>query len=77
MLSKEQMQRVLEIADKELVTPRGLRTLSPATRFNKEPTEAIRKERDNAYHNGQFGHGFTVRSAKDGSKYTGSRVCRR
>ena len=29
MLDKEQMKKILDIADKELVTPRGLRTLSP------------------------------------------------
>ncbi len=29
MLDKDQMKRILDIADKELVTPRGLRTLSP------------------------------------------------
>ena len=34
-LSKEQMKSVLDIADKEL-TPRGLRTLSPANKFYKE-----------------------------------------
>ena len=29
MLDKEQMKKILNVADKELVTPRGLRTLSP------------------------------------------------
>ena len=33
-----------DIADKELVTPRGLRTLSPANKFYKEAISAIRKK---------------------------------
>ncbi len=52
MLSKEQMQRVLEIADKELVTPRGLRTLSPGHPFYKGTYGGDQEDRDNAYHNG-------------------------
>jgi len=52
MLSKEQMQRVLEIADKELVTPRGLRTLSPGHPLYKGTYGGSQEERDNAYHNG-------------------------
>ena len=35
MLDKEQMKKVLDVADKELVTPRGLRTLSPGNIYYK------------------------------------------
>ncbi|NMB51101.1 MAG: amylo-alpha-1,6-glucosidase, partial [Bacteroidales bacterium] len=52
MLSKEQMKSVLDIADKELVTPRGLRTLSPANKFYKGTYFGDQEERDSAYHQG-------------------------
>jgi predicted glycogen debranching enzyme len=52
MLSKEQMQKVLDVADKELVTPRGLRTLSPGNPLYKGTYRGNQEERDNAYHNG-------------------------
>jgi len=52
MLSKEEMQRVLEVADRELVTPRGLRTLSPGNPLYKGTYHGSQEERDKAYHNG-------------------------
>lgn len=52
MLSKEQMKSVLDIADKELVTPRGLRTLSPDNQFYKGTYCGNQEERDRAYHQG-------------------------
>jgi predicted glycogen debranching enzyme len=52
MLDKEQMKKVLDIADKELVTPRGLRTLSPRNRFYKGLYEGNQEDRDSAYHQG-------------------------
>lgn len=52
MLDKEQMKRVLDIADKELVTPRGLRTLSPGNKFYQGTYRGNQEERDKAYHNG-------------------------
>ena len=52
MLDKEQMKRVLDITDKELVTPRGLRTLSPGNKFYKGTYRGNQEERDKAYHNG-------------------------
>jgi predicted glycogen debranching enzyme len=52
MLDKEQMRKVLEIADKELVTPRGLRTLSPGNKFYKGTYFGNQEERDKAYHQG-------------------------
>ncbi len=52
MLDKEQMKKVLDVADKELVTPRGLRSLSPADRLYKGTYAGDQKERDNAYHQG-------------------------
>jgi predicted glycogen debranching enzyme len=52
MLDKEQMKKILDIADKELVTPRGLRTLSPANKFYKGTYRGSQEERDNAYHQG-------------------------
>ncbi len=52
MLDKEQMKKILDIADKELVTPRGLRTLSPANKLYKGACSGNQEERDNAYHQG-------------------------
>jgi predicted glycogen debranching enzyme len=52
MLTKEQMKKVLDIADKELVTPRGLRTLSPGNMFYKGAYRGSQEERDSAYHQG-------------------------
>jgi predicted glycogen debranching enzyme len=52
MLDKEQMRKVLEIADKELVTPRGLRTLSPGNKLYKGTYSGNQEERDKAYHQG-------------------------
>jgi len=52
MLDKEQMKKVLDVADKELVTPRGLRTLSPRNRLYKGIYIGNQEERDSAYHQG-------------------------
>jgi glycogen debranching enzyme len=52
MLDKEQMKKVLDVADKELVTVRGLRTLSPGNVFYKGIYTGNQEERDNAYHQG-------------------------
>jgi len=52
MLSKDQMKKILDIADKELVTPRGLRTLSPGNKFYKGIYYGNHEERDRAYHQG-------------------------
>jgi len=52
MLDKEQMRMVVDTAEQELLTPRGLRTLSPK---NPEYTGIYRgdqDERDRAYHQG-------------------------
>jgi len=52
MLEKDQMKRIPDIADKELVTPRGLRTLSPGNRYYKGIYYGNQEERDKAYHQG-------------------------
>jgi predicted glycogen debranching enzyme len=52
MLDKDEMKRILDIADKELVTPRGLRTLSPGNPFYKGKYAGNQEERDKSYHNG-------------------------
>jgi predicted glycogen debranching enzyme len=52
MLDKEQMKKILDVADKELVTPRGLRTLSPGNKFYKGTYCGNQEERDKAYHQG-------------------------
>jgi predicted glycogen debranching enzyme len=52
MLTQEEMQKVLDVADRELVTPRGLRTLSPGHPLYKGFYSGNQEERDNAYHNG-------------------------
>ncbi|HNR42025.1 MAG TPA: amylo-alpha-1,6-glucosidase [Bacteroidales bacterium] len=52
MLSADEMKRILDVADKELVTPRGLRTLSPGNPKYKGTYSGNQEQRDNAYHNG-------------------------
>ena len=52
MLDKEQMKKTLDVIDKSLVTPRGLRTLSPNNRYYKGTYQGSQEERDNAYHQG-------------------------
>ena len=52
MLSKDQMKRVLDFAEKELVTPRGLRTLSPGNPHYKGTYQGNQGARDQAYYNG-------------------------
>jgi predicted glycogen debranching enzyme len=52
MLDKEKMRKVLDVADKELVTKRGLRTLSPGNKLYKGTYSGDQKERDGAYHQG-------------------------
>lgn len=52
MLHCDQMKKIMDVADKELVTPRGLRTLSPGNRFYKGLCAGTQEERDNAYHQG-------------------------
>jgi predicted glycogen debranching enzyme len=52
MLSKEQMMRILDIANRYLVTPRGLRTLSPAEEGYKGIYCGNQEQRDSAYHQG-------------------------
>jgi glycogen debranching enzyme len=52
MLSKEQMKMVLDVADRDLVTVRGLRTLSPSNKLYQGVCEGTQEERDNAYHQG-------------------------
>jgi predicted glycogen debranching enzyme len=52
MLNKEQMKRILDVADKELVTPRGLRTLSPRNSLYQGIYGGTQAERDNAYAQG-------------------------
>jgi predicted glycogen debranching enzyme len=52
MLEKEQMKSILNVADKELVTPRGLRTLSPGNMYYQGVCIGSQEERDNAYHQG-------------------------
>jgi predicted glycogen debranching enzyme len=52
MLERDQMKKVLDMADKDLVTGRGLRTLSPRNRLYKGTCTGTQEERDNAYHQG-------------------------
>jgi predicted glycogen debranching enzyme len=52
MLDKEQMKKILDIADKELVTKRGLRTLSPGNSHYEGACKGSQETRDKAYHQG-------------------------
>jgi predicted glycogen debranching enzyme len=52
MLDKPQMKMILDIADKNLVTTRGLRSLSPRNEFYKGACVGTHESRDCAYHQG-------------------------
>jgi len=52
MLDKDQMKMVLDVADRDLVTVRGLRTLSPRNKLYQGACEGNQEERDSAYHQG-------------------------
>ncbi|MGQ9620991.1 MAG: amylo-alpha-1,6-glucosidase [Bacteroidales bacterium] len=52
MLDTEQMKKVLDLADRQLVTPRGLRTLSPRNPCYKGIYAGNQEQRDSAYHQG-------------------------
>ena len=52
MLNKDQMKKILDVADRDLVTVRGLRTLSPRNQLYQGVCEGNQAERDNAYHQG-------------------------
>jgi predicted glycogen debranching enzyme len=52
MLDKDQMKNILDVADIDLVTSRGLRTLSPRNKLYKGHYKGNQEERDNAYHQG-------------------------
>lgn len=52
MLEKSQMKTIIDIADKELVTVRGLRTLSPGNEYYQGTCSGNQETRDNAYHQG-------------------------
>lgn len=52
VLEKDQMKKVMDIADKELVTIRGLRTLSPRNPMYRGVCRGNQEQRDNAYHQG-------------------------
>ncbi|OFX23106.1 MAG: amylo-alpha-1,6-glucosidase [Bacteroidetes bacterium GWA2_31_9b] len=51
-LSEMQMQGVIKVVEKELLTPKGLRTLSPSNPHYHGRYEGNQAERDSAYHQG-------------------------
>jgi predicted glycogen debranching enzyme len=52
MLGPEMMKDVVDIVHRELLTPKGLRTLSPKNTFYKGMYIGSQEERDHAYHQG-------------------------
>jgi len=52
MLNKDQMKRILDVADQDLLTVRGLRTLSPRNKHYKGLYIGNQTERNSAYHQG-------------------------
>jgi len=51
-MSKEMIKSVLDVVESELLTPRGLRTLSPKNIHYKGVYRGSQEERDRAYHQG-------------------------
>lgn len=54
LIEKEKMQSVVNFVQRELLTPAGLRTLSPNDPRYKGKYEGTRPDRDRAYHNGSI-----------------------
>ncbi|MCU0378119.1 MAG: amylo-alpha-1,6-glucosidase [Bacteroidales bacterium] len=52
MLDKEQMKKILDLVNRVLVTPRGLRSLSPAEEGYLGQYHGTQESRDSAYHQG-------------------------
>jgi glycogen debranching enzyme len=52
MLSKDMMKAVLSVIERDLLTPRGLRTLSPTNENYKGIYKGTQEQRDRAYHQG-------------------------
>lgn len=52
MLEKDMIKNMLDVAESELLTPRGLRTLSPKNPYYKGVYRGTQDERDEAYHQG-------------------------
>ncbi|MDR2887288.1 MAG: amylo-alpha-1,6-glucosidase, partial [Bacteroidales bacterium] len=52
MPDREQMKKTLDVIDRNLVTPRGLRTLSPSNEHYRGIYRGGQEERDRAYHQG-------------------------
>ncbi len=52
MLTEEMKRAILSIVKNELLTPKGLRTLSPNNSMYKGKYKGTQEERDNAYHQG-------------------------
>lgn len=52
MLSAEQMKSILDKAAAELLTPRGMRTLTPGSAHYQGICAGTQRERDSAYHQG-------------------------
>ena len=52
MLSPEQMKAVVDVVNQELLTPKGLRTLSPKNPMYKGIYQGSQEDRDMAYHQG-------------------------
>jgi len=52
MLAEEQAQKVLKVVESELLTPKGLRTLSPKNKNYIGRYEGNQRQRDLAYHQG-------------------------
>jgi len=52
VISDFQKAGVLSVVEKELLTPKGLRTLSPYSSIYKGKYQGNQKERDEAYHQG-------------------------
>jgi hypothetical protein len=70
MLTRDQMKSILDIVNRMLVTPRGLRTLSPSEEGYKGIYCGDQETRDSAYHQGTVWPWLSARSATDGSGFT-------
>lgn len=52
LLNKTQLQKIIQVVDRELLTPFGLRTLSPKNPMYRGWYKGDQKERDASYHQG-------------------------
>jgi len=78
MLNKDQMKKILDVADRDLVTIRGLRSLSPRNKLYQGVCRGNQEEKRYCISPGYgMAMAFMVPSAKEAESIWSTRVCRK